>query len=144
MSKLTSVTDLGILELRLHESLPPSSCRQRELKWYHCPSKRASLVFQLVKNPPVIQETPVQFLGWEDSLRRDRLPTSVLLGFPCGSAGKESTCNAGDLGLIPGLGKYPGEGNGYPLQYSCLENSRDCIVHGVTKSRKRLSDFHFH
>ena len=70
MSKLTSVTDLGILELRLHESLPPSSCRQRELKWYHCPSKRASLISQLVKNPPVIQETPVRFLGWEDFLEK--------------------------------------------------------------------------
>ena len=55
--------------------------------------------------------------------------------FPCGSAGKESACNAGDLGSIPGLGRSPGEGNGYPLQYSGLENSMDCIVHGVTKSQ---------
>ena len=55
-------------------------------------------------------------------------------GFPCGSAGKESACNAGDLGLIPGLGRSPGEGKGYPLQYSGLEKSMDCIVHGVTKS----------
>ena len=51
--------------------------------------------------------------------------------FPYGSAGKESTCNAGDLGSIPGLGRSPGEGKGYPLQYSGLENSMDCIVHGV-------------
>ena len=51
-----------------------------------------------------------------------------------GSAGKELTCNAGNLGLIPELGRSPGEGNGYPLQYSRLENSMDCIVHGVTKS----------
>ena len=65
-------------------------------------------------------------------------------GFPCGSAGKESACNAGDLGLIPGLGRSPGEGKGYPLQYSGLENSMDCIVHGVAKSQTRLSDFHFH
>ena len=49
----------------------------------------------------------------------------------------------GDLGLIPGLGRSPGEGKGYPLQYSGLENSMDCIVHGVAKSRTRLSDFHF-
>ena len=49
------------------------------------------------------------------------------------SAGKESTCNEGDLGLIPGLGRSPGEGKGHPLQYSGLENSMDCIVHGVTK-----------
>ena len=76
--------------------------------------------------------------------RRDRLPTPVFLGFPCGSAGKESACNVGDLGSIPGLGRYPGEGKGYPRQYSGLENSMDCIVHGVAKSRTRLSDFHFH
>ena len=49
----------------------------------------------------------------------------------------------GDLGLIPGLGRSPGEGNSYPLQYSGLENSMDCIVHGVAKSQTRLSDFHF-
>ena len=55
------------------------------------------------------------------------------MGFPGGSAGKESACNAGDLGLISGLGRFPGEGNGYPLQYSGLENSMDCIVHGVTR-----------
>ena len=64
----------------------------------------------------------------------NRLPTLVFLGFPCGSAGKESACNEGDLGLIPGLGRYPGEGEGYPLQYPGLENSMDCIVHGVAKS----------
>ena len=62
----------------------------------------------------------------------------------CGSAGKESACNEDDLGLIPGLGRSPGEGKGYPLQYSGLENSMDCIVHGVTKSQTQLSDFHFH
>ena len=61
------------------------------------------------------------------------LPTPVFLGFPCGSTGKESTCNAGDLGSIPGLGRYPGEGKDYPLQYSGLENSIDCIVHGVAE-----------
>ena len=66
-----------------------------------------------------------------------------LLGFPHGSAGKESTCNVGDLGSIPGLGRSPGEGNGYPLQYSGLENSTDCIVQGVSKNQTLLSDFHF-
>ena len=87
-----------------------------------------------------------QLSSWigEIRWRRERLPTPVLLGFPCGSAGKESTCNVEDLGLIPGLGRSPGEGKGYPLQYSGLENSMDCIVHGVTKSQTRLSDFHFH
>jgi len=58
-----------------------------------------------------------------------------LRGFPGGSAGKESACNAGDLGLVPGLGRSPGEGIGYPLQYSGLENSMDCIVHAVAKSQ---------
>ena len=56
------------------------------------------------------------------------------LGSPCVSAGKESACNAEDLGSIPGLGRSPGEGKGYPLQYSDLENSMDCIVHGVAES----------
>ena len=60
-----------------------------------------------------------------------------------GSPGKESAHNVGDLGSIPGVGRSPGEGNSYPLQYSGLENSMDCIAHGVTKSRTRLSDFHF-
>ena len=67
--------------------------------------------------------------------RRDRLPSPVFLGFPGGSAGKESVCNVGDLGSIPGLGRSPGEGNSYPLQYSGLENSMDCIVNGVAKSQ---------
>ena len=65
------------------------------------------------------------------------------MGFPCGLAGKESACNAGNLGSIPGLGRSPGEGKGYPLQYPGLENSIDCLVHGVAKSWTRLSDFHF-
>ena len=65
-----------------------------------------------------------------------------LPGFPCGSAGKKATCNAGDLGSIPGLGRSPREGKGYPLQFSGLENSMDCIVHGVAKSQTGLSDFH--
>ena len=56
------------------------------------------------------------------------------MGFPGGSAGKESTCNAGDPDPIPGLGRSAGEGIGYPVQYSSLENSMDCIVHGVAKS----------
>ena len=65
-------------------------------------------------------------------------------GFPCGSASKESACNVGDLDSIPGLGRSPGEGNGYPLQYSDLENSMDGIVHGVAESdmTERLS-LHF-
>ena len=65
------------------------------------------------------------------------------MGFPCGSAGKESTCNAGDLDSVPGLGRSPGEGNGDPLQYSGLETSMDSIVHGVAKSWTRLSNLNF-
>ena len=66
----------------------------------------------------------------------------IVWGFPDSSAGKESSCNAGDLGLIPGLGRSPGEGNGYPLQYPGLENSMDYLVHGVAKSWTWLSDKH--
>ena len=64
------------------------------------------------------------------------------LGFPCGSACKESACNVGDLDSIPGLRRSPAEGKGYLLQYSSLKNSMDCIVHGVAKSLIQLSDFH--
>ena len=64
-------------------------------------------------------------------------------GFPNSSVGKESTCNAGEPGSIPGLGRFAREGISYPLQYSGLENSMDCIVHGVAKSRTRLRDFDF-
>ena len=103
----------------------------------------ASLIAQLIKNPLAIQDTPVQFLVRQIPWRKDRLPTSVFLGFPCGSAGKESACNAEDLGLIPGLGRPGGEGKGYPLHYSGLEKSMDCTGHGVTKSLSQLSDFHF-
>ena len=93
-----------------------------------------TLVAQLVKNLPAVQET--QFDSWVRKIRwrRDRLPTPIFLGFNCGSAGKESACNAGDLGSILGLGRSPGEGKGYPLQYSGLERSMDCIDHRVTKS----------
>ena len=65
-------------------------------------------------------------------------------GFPGGADGKESACNVGDLDLIPGLGRSPGKGKGYLLQYSGLENSIDSVVRGIAKSRTRLSNFHFH
>ena len=82
-----------------------------------------------------MQETPVRFLGQEDLLEKN---TPVFLGFPCGSDGKESICNVGDLGSIPRLGRSPGGGHGDPLQYSFLENPMDrgawrAAVHGVTK-----------
>ena len=83
------------------------------------------------------------------SWRRDRLPIPVFLGFSYGSDGKESACNAGDLGSIPGQGDSPGEWNGNPFQYSFLENSMDrgawqTTVQRVTNSCTRLSDKHFH
>ena len=81
---------------------------------------------------------------WGDFLENSRCPVSHL-GFPGGSDGKESACNAGNLGSVPGLGRFSGEGNGYPLQYSCLENSMDrgawqATVHEVAKSKICLSD----
>ena len=78
----------------------------------------ASLVAQLVKN--LFQCSRPWFDSWVGKIpwRRDRLPTPVFLGYSGGSDGKESTCNAGNLGLIPGSGRSPGEGIGYPLQYS--------------------------
>ena len=107
------------------------------MRWGFPDSSVGKRLFQQCRRP--------WFDSWVRKIRwtRDRLPTPVLLGSPCGSAGKESACNMGDLGSIPGLGRSPGEGNGYPLQYSGLENSTDYIVHGVTKSQTQLSDFHF-
>ena len=97
---------------------------------------------------------PLQYSGVENSMdcivygvakSRTRLSDFHFhMGFPGGSDSKESSCNAGDLGSIPGLGRSPGEGKGSPLQYSVLENSMDCIVYGVAKSQSLLSDFHFH
>ena len=84
-----------------------------------------------------------QFDSWvrKISWRRDRLSTSVFLGFPGSSARKESACNEGDLGSIPGLEDPLKKGTGYLLQNTGLKNSIDCIVHGVAKSWTRLSDW---
>ena len=105
-------------------------------------AERTSLVAQLVKNLPAMQDPC--FDSWVGKIRwkRDRVPTSVFLDFPGGSAGKESACSVGDLDSIPGLGRSPGEENGNPLQYSGLKKSMDCMVHGVAKSWTRLSNFH--
>ena len=94
-----------------------------------------------------MQKMPVRSLGREDHQEREQAARSSVLGLPCGSDGKESACNAGDLGLVPGLERSPGEGNGYPLQYSCLQDSMDkgtwqTTVRGVAKSLIHLSDFH--
>ena len=90
---------------------------------------------RLTTDQKILGSTP----GW---------PEVYFQSFPGGSDVKASACNAGDLGSIPGLGRSPGEGNGNPLQYSCLENPMDrgawwATVHGVAKSRTRLSDFTF-
>ena len=114
--------------------------RKSEIAGSYGNSLWAPLIAQQVKNAPAEQETPESGIPW----RREQLPTPVFMGFPGGSASKESTCNAGDPDSIPGLQRSPGEGKGYPLQYSGLENSMDCIVHGVAKSPTQLSDFHFH
>ena len=94
-------------------------------------------------------------IKWEDpSAERDNVTLiclllmisgvhSLFMDFPCGSAGKKSTCNVGDPGSTPGLRITAGEGKSYPLQYSGLENFMDCIVHGITKSQTQLSNFHF-
>ena len=90
----------------------------------------------------------LQSVGSQESDTTQRLNNSIWCyeGFPGGSEVKASACNAGDLGSIPGSGRSPGEGNGNPLQYSCLENPKDrgawwASVHGVAKSRTRLSDW---
>ena len=93
-------------------------------------------------------QTWLMRLSRSSSQRRDRLTPPVFLGFPDCSDDKESAHNVGDLGSIPGLGRSPGEGNGYLLQNSCLENSTDwgtwqATVHGVTKGQTQLNDFHF-
>ena len=83
-----------------------------------------SLVAQRLKRLPTMQETWVPSLGQEDPLEKD-MATHYSMNFPGGSDSKTSVYNAGDLGLIPALGRCPGEGNGNPLQYSCLENPMD-------------------
>ena len=91
---------------------------QSYTRWAECCSlivcMRAPLTAQLVKNPPAMKRP--QFNSWVGKIhwRRDRLPPPVFLGFPCGTTVEESTCNARDLGLIPGLERSPGEGKGYP------------------------------
>ena len=99
-----------------------------------------------MKNPPAMNQTGrPRFDSWVRKIpwRRGRLPTPVFFGFPSGLDNKESTYNAGDLGSIPGLGRFPGGGHGNPVWYSSLENSMDggawwASVHGVSKSRTRL------
>ena len=126
---------------------------QKENRTFYLPSRnwqssiyirelwRASPAAQLVKNSPAIQETLVRFLGPEDPLEKGEATHSSVVGLPWCSAGKESACNAGNLSSILGLGRSLGEGKGYPLQSSDLDNS---IEYAVAKSQTALSNFHFH
>ena len=109
-----STCNLGDMDL-----IPGSGRSPGEGTGYPLQYSWVSLVAQLVKKKICLQCGRPGFNPWvgKISWRRDRLPTPVFLGFAYGSAGKESACNAGDLGSIPGLGRSPAEGKGYPLQY---------------------------
>ena len=149
-------------QLSWSETVPPSETGDfQRCKWAHVTSRSMVKhkmplicghleVWTGLPNRSVGKESACKcrrprFDSWVRKIhwRRDRLPTPVFLDFPGGSAGTESACNDRDLCLIPGLGRSTGEGKGYPLQYSGLENSMDCLVHGVAKDQTRLSDFHF-
>ena len=86
--------------------------------------------------PQPLQYSWAGFNLWVGKIcwRRDKLPTPVFWGLPCGSASKEYASNVQDLGLIPELGRSPGQEKGFPLEYSGLENSMGCVVHVVAKS----------
>ena len=118
--------------------------------WYRVPLKRNYNSSEKWLIPDLDKEY-IQIWNILSLQRSGKLPTSIsyiCIGrqvlYSCGSAGKESACNVGDLGLTPGLGRPPGEGKGYTLQYSGLENSMDSTVHWITKSRTRLSNLHLH
>ena len=99
-----------------------------------CNSSLRSLSPSTWSSGPSKDSTADTWRGWRKRFRQQNSSTLLLIWKAIGSAGKESAYNAGDLGLIPGLGRSPREGKGYPLQYSGLENSMDCIVHGVAES----------
>ena len=104
------------------------------------PGSSSSIIINLGKSTyHIVHQFPQQYNVDDNSSFNNFLE---LLGFPCGSAGKESTCNVGNLGLIPGLGRSPGEGKVYPLQYSGLRIPWTVIGHGVAKSQTQVSDFH--
>ena len=112
-----------------------------EIYTYKLTVYRASLIAQLVKNLPAMQESPV----WAGSGRSPGEGIDYpLLGFPCGSAGKESTCNVRDEGSIPGWGRSPGEEKDYPLPVFWPGEFRRLYSPWVTKSRTRLGKFYFH
>ena len=124
-------------------SFSRGSSQLRDWTWVSCIAGRHFTIWATRKVPqPEIKPTTPALEGRFFFFSKQQI--YYIMGFPCGSAGKESAFSEGDLGSIPGLGRSPGERKGYPLQYSGLENSMDCIVHGVAKSQTRLSNFHFH
>ena len=121
-------------------------CQETSLERWHSPELAGKPLEKEVPGKPSMERCDTNKAHYRAP--QASLPQQVSLwdhkGFCRGSAGKESACSAGDLGSIPGLGRSPGEGKGFPLQYSGLENSMDHIIHGVAKSQTRLSNFHFH
>ena len=134
MSLLGKLVSMAVAVCRI----PVLECAASWLQVLLQVSEDVSLIAQLVKNLPACRRPRFDFWVGKIPWRRDRLPTPVVSGLPCGSAGKESTRHAGDLGSIPGFGRSSGEGKGYPLQYSGLENSMNYIVHGVTKNQTKI------
>ena len=123
----------------------PSRCSHQSISF---PAIQASPVFQLAPHTCPCsglweREHCTHFTYMKQTQRHLMASSRTHLGCPGGSAGKESACKAGDLGSIPGLGRSPGEGKGYPLQHSGVENSMDYTAHGVPNSRTQLSNFHF-
>ena len=118
--------------------------------YYPVCSVHRSLQIKLTKGRLAREKTDFDLYRYMRVHRKKKCDSEEVVGIwglhvtvPCGSAGKESACNMGKLGSIPGSGRPPGEGIGYPLQYFGLENSLDRVVYGVAKSRTRLSNLHF-
>ena len=116
------------------------SLLKRHLGCFHVLATVNNAAVNIEVNFNVFLSNSTQKQLWKEIHKILNMP-KLLLDFPCGSSGKESTCNEGDLGSIPGLGRSPREGKDYPLQYSGLENSMDCTVCGVKESDRaeRLS-----
>ena len=141
-ASLSITNSRSLLKLIPIKSVMPSShlilCRLRFL-FPFSPKGGVTCISEVINVSPSSLDSSLCFI--QPCISPDVL---CIYGFPRGSDVKESACNVGDLGSIPGLGRCPREGKCYPLPYSGLENSMSCIVHEVTKSRTLLSDFHFH